>query len=354
MTDTAFLVTLALALIAAAIGAAVAVRLGQSAILGYVAAGVIIGPYTAGPIADAHTVAALADVGLVFLLFAVGLELSIRDLIRVRRIAIGGGIVQVVASVALGYVVAVGLGFRPLEALFFGAFISQSSSTVIAKILGERGELDAEHGHIALGWTVLQDLSTVVLVVLLTALSQGGDLTVDVAVATGKAVLFLALLLPLGLFVLPRVFERVALLRSREVFVLTVVAVALGTAYVSELFGLSLALGAFLAGLLVSESDISHQVSSELGPLRDVFAGVFFVSIGMLFNPAFVLGAAGLVAIALILIVPVKAALVAAASRLLGAPSRTAILAGVTLAQAGEFSFLLARLGAGQGVVGDV
>ena len=225
---------------------------------------------------------------------------------------------------------------------------------MIAKILGERGELDSQHGHIALGWTVLQDLSTVVLVVLLTALAHGGDLTVDVAVATGKALLFLALLVPLGLYVLPRVFERVALLRSREVFVLTVVAVALGTAYVSELFGLSLALGAFLAGLLVSESDISHQVSSELGPLRDVFAGVFFVSIGMLFNPAFVLGAAGLVALAVFLIVPVKASLVAGLSRLLGSPTRSAILAGITLAQAGEFSFLLARLGAGQGVVGDV
>src|SRR3954465_6843295 len=141
MTDTGFLVTLALALIVAAVGAAIAVRLGQSAILGYVAAGVLIGPYTSGPSADPETVAALADVGLVFLLFAVGLELSVRDLLRVRRVAIGGGILQVVASVALGFLVAVALGFRPLEALFFGAFISQSSSTVIAKILGERGEL---------------------------------------------------------------------------------------------------------------------------------------------------------------------------------------------------------------------
>ncbi|HEY7024004.1 MAG TPA: cation:proton antiporter [Candidatus Limnocylindrales bacterium] len=354
MTDTAFLVTLALALIVATIGAAIAVRLGQSAILGYVAAGVLIGPYTAGPIADAHTVAALADVGLVFLLFAVGLELSIRDLLRVRRIAFAGGLIQVAASVVMGYAVALALGFKPIEALFFGAFISQSSSTVIAKILGDRGELDSQHGHIALGWTVLQDLSTVVLVVLLTALSEGGDLTIDVAIATAKAVLFLVVLVPVGLYVLPRLFERIALLRSREVFVLTVVAVALGTAYVSELFGLSLALGAFLAGLLIGESDISHQISSELGPLRDVFAGVFFVSIGMLFNPAFVLAAAGLVAVAVFLIVPVKATLVAGLSRLLGAPTRSAILAGVVLAEAGEFSFLLARLGASQGAVGDV
>src|SRR3954466_8586139 len=137
MTDTGFLVTLAIALIAATIGAAIAVRLGQSAILGYVAAGVLIGPHTIGPTADEHTVAALADVGLVFLLFAVGLELSVRDLIRVRKIAMVGGSIQVAGMVALGYLVAVALGFGPLEALFFGAFISQSSSTVIAKILGE-------------------------------------------------------------------------------------------------------------------------------------------------------------------------------------------------------------------------
>ena len=353
MTDTAFLVTLAIALIAAAIGAAVAVRLGQSAIIGYVAAGVLIGPYTPGLTADAETVAELADVGLIFLLFAVGLELSLRDLLRVGKIAILGGSIQVAAMVVLGYLVGVALGFGQLESLFFGAFISQSSSTVIAKMLSERGELDSPHGHISLGWATLQDLSTIVLVVVLSALSLGGDLATDIFFAAGRAVVFLAILLPLGLWVLPWLLERIAQLRNREVFVLSIVAVALGTAYVSEQFGVSLALGAFLAGLLVSESDISHQVAAELAPLRDVFAGVFFVSIGMLFNPGFVLGAALLVILAVILITPVKGALVAGLSFMLGAPGRVAVLAGVTLAQAGEFSFLLARLGVDLGVVGD-
>ena len=353
MTDTGFLVTLALALIAATIGAAIAVRLGQSAILGYVAAGVLIGPYTAGPVAQAETVAALADVGLVFLLFAVGLQLSLRDLVRVGKIAVIGGTLEVIGMIVIGYLVALAMGFKPLEALFFGAFISQSSSTVIAKILGERGELDAPHGHIALGWATLQDLSTIVLVVLLGALSMGGDLAGDLGLALGKAVLFMLILLPLGLRVLPWVFERIALLRHREVFVLSVVAVALGTAFVSEFFGLSLALGAFLAGLLVSESDISHHVLGELAPLRDVFAGLFFVSIGMLIDPGFVAGAVVLVLIAVLLTVPVKGALVAGLSFLLGSPARTAVLAGAVLAQAGEFSFLLARVGIEAGVVGD-
>lgn len=353
MTDTGFLVTLAIALIAAAIGAAIAVRLGQSAILGYVAAGVLIGPYTAGPTAEPETVAALADVGLVFLLFAVGLELSLRDMLRVRKIAILGGSIQVTALVVIGFLAATALGFGPLESLFLGAFISQSSSTVIAKILAERGELDASHGHIALGWATLQDLSTIVLVVLLTALSLGGDLATDLGLALAKAAVFLAILLPLGLKVLPWALERLTLLRSREVFILSVVAVALGTAYVSELFGLSLALGAFLAGLLVSESDISHHVLGELSPLRDVFAGLFFVSVGMLFNPGYVVGAVVLVTVVVLLTVPLKGAIVAGLSFIFGAPARTAVLAGVTLAQAGEFSFLLATLGVGLGVVGE-
>lgn len=354
MTDTGLLVTLALALLAATIGAAVAVRLGQSAILGYVIAGVLIGPYTAGPVAQPETVAALADVGLVFLLFAIGLQLSIGDLIRVGRVAVVGGAVQVAALVGAGFAVASVLGFAPIEALFFGAFISQSSSTVMAKILGERGELDSAHGHVALGWATLQDISTIVLVVVLTGLTgTGGDVGGDLLVALGKAVLFMAILLPLGLKVLPWLLERLASLRNREVFVLSIVAIALGTAYLSELFGLSLALGAFLAGLLVSESDISHHVLGELAPLRDVFAGLFFVSVGMLIDPGFVFAALLLVVIAVLLVALLKGAVIAGLGYLLGLPGRTAVLAGVALAQSGEFSFLIARLGVDQGAVGD-
>lgn len=353
MTDTGIFVTLALALVAATIGAAIAVRLGQSAILGYVVAGLIIGPYTAGPVAEPETVEALADIGLVFLLFAVGLELSVRDLLRVGRVAIVGGTLQVVTLVALGYVVGVWLGFPPLEALFFGAFISQSSSAVMAKILGDRGQQDTAHGHVALSWATLQDMSTIVLVVLLTGLSAGGDAGTDILLALGKAALFLAILIPLGLFVLPRLLERLAALRSREIFILAVVAIALGTAYASEFFGLSLALGAFVAGLLVSESDISHHALGELAPLRDVFAALFFVSVGMLIDPAFVVASLGLVLIAVALVVVAKGAAIAGFSRLLGLPARVAVLAGVALAQSGEFSFLLARIGVETGAVGD-
>jgi monovalent cation:H+ antiporter-2, CPA2 family len=351
MTDTGLLVNFALALIAATIGAAISVRLGQSAILGYVVVGVLIGPYTPGPVGEPETVAALADVGLIFLLFAIGLQLSLRDLLTAGRVAAVGGTLQVAAMVGLGFVVASALGFGPLEALFFGAFVSQSSSTVMAKILSDRGELGTEQGHVALGWATLQDLSTIVLVVLLSALSAGGELGSDLLLALGKAALFMAILLPLGLRVLPWVFERVAMLRSREVFVLSIVAVALGTAYMSELFGLSLALGAFLAGLLVSESEISQHILGELSPVRDVFAGIFFVSIGMLVDPGFLLASLPLVLLALILVVAAKGVLISVLSHLLGLPLRTALLVGVVLAQSGEFSFLLARLGVEVGVV---
>jgi monovalent cation:H+ antiporter-2, CPA2 family len=352
MPDTSLLVNLALALIAAAIGGAVAVRLGQSAILGYIVVGVLIGPYTPGPVGAPGTVAALADIGVVFLLFAIGLQLSLRDLLRVGGVAILGGSAQVLALIAIGYGVGVALGFGSLEALFLGAVISNSSSTVLAKVLGDRGEQDAEHGRVAFAWSSVQDLSTIVLVVVLSALAAGGELGADLLLAAGRAFLFLAIALPIGLKVLPWFFEHVALLRSREVFVLSVVAIALGTAWVAELFGLSLALGAFVAGILVGESDVSYQALGELAPMRDVFAGLFFVSVGMLVDPFFVLGSLPLVLVGIALIVPLKgalSALIAAAFRL---PMRVSILVGVGLAQSAEFSFLLARLGVDLGVVG--
>jgi monovalent cation:H+ antiporter-2, CPA2 family len=352
MPDSGLLVNLALALVAATIGGAIAVRLGQSPILGYILVGVLIGPYTPGPVGEPETVAALADIGLIFLLFGVGLQLSLREVLSVGRLAVVGGTTQVLALLAVGYMVALAVGFGSLEALFFGSFVALSSTTVLAKVLAERGEVGAEHGTIALAWATVQDLAAIVLVVLLGGLSAAGETASELLIAVGRAVLFLAIVLPLGLRVLPWLFERAALLRSREVFVLSVVAMALGTAYVSQLLGLSLALGAFVAGLLVSESDISYQALGELGPLRDVFAGIFFVSVGMLVDPFFIVAALPLVLVAVGLVVVVKGAITVALVRLFGVPLRVSVLAGVALAQSGEFSFLLARIGVEVGVVG--
>jgi monovalent cation:H+ antiporter-2, CPA2 family len=352
MPESDLLVNLALALIAAAIGGAIAARLGQSPILGYIVVGVLIGPFAPG-LAEPETVAELADVGLIFLLFGVGLQLSVRELVSVGRVAIFGGTLQIVSLIAIGYFVAVAFGFTSIEAFFFGGFVAMCSTTVLAKLLGERGELGTEHGTVALAWATVQDLATIVLVVLLTGVATGGDAISEVVIAVGKAALFIAVLLPLGARVLPWLFERVALLRSREVFVLSVVAIALGTAFVSEQLGLSLAVGAFLAGLVVSESDISYRALGELTPLRDVFAGIFFVSVGMLFDPAFVIGSLPLVLVALAVVVPIKGAITAGLAYLFRLPLRSAALVGVAMAQAGEFSFLLASLGVELGVVGD-
>ncbi len=343
MTEPGLLFNLALAVVAAGIGGYVAVRLGQSAILGYIVVGVLLSPYTPGPVSDPETVAALADIGLIFLLFAVGLQLSVSDLVRAGRVAIIGGSAQVAAMVGLGYAVAVGLGFGHLEALFFGAFVSQSSSIVAAKILVERDEVDAEHGQVAFGWATLQDLSTIMLVVLLTAASTGGDLGVDFAVALGKALLFLAVLLPVGLRVLPWVFERVAMLRNREIFIISVVALALGTALLAEYVGLSLALGAFVAGLLISESEISHQVLGELVPLRDVFAGLFFVSVGMLIDPGFIVRNLPAVLGLAAFIMAAKVLLTTASILPFRLGGKTTAFVGLGMLQIGEFSYVLAR-----------
>jgi CPA2 family monovalent cation:H+ antiporter-2 len=352
MPDTGLLVNLALVVIAAAIGGAIAVRLGQSAILGYVVAGVLVGSYTPGPTGDPETVAALADLGLVFLLFAVGLQLSLRELLGVGRVALVGGTAQVIILILAGTAVAGVLGFAPVESVFFGAFVALSSTTVLAKVLGDRGETDAMHGTLAMAWATVQDLLTIVLVVLLTGIAGAHGESGDLVFALAKALAFMAIVLPIGLIGLPWLLHHASLLRNREIFVLVVVGAAVGTAYVSEQFGLSLALGAFVAGLMVSESEVSYQALGELAPLRDLFAALFFVFIGMLVDPIFVLGALPLLAAALLLLVPLKAAVIAGLARLFGMPLRVAVLAGVALAQAGEFSFLLARVGVSAGAVG--
>jgi CPA2 family monovalent cation:H+ antiporter-2 len=340
------LVNLVVALAAALVGALIAARLGQSVILGYILAGVAIGPYTPGFVGDRTTVEALAEIGVILLMFAIGVQFSLRDLLRSGRAAMVGSTVQVLATIGLGALVGVTFGWEPIEALFFGAVISNSSSTVLSKVLGDRGEMNTPPGRLALAWSTMQDLGTVVLIVLLSALATDSDaLLLDLAREVGKALLFLVLLIPVGLRALPWLFAKVAALRSREVFVMTVAVVALGLSYGASFFGLSLALGAFVAGVVVSESDLSHQILGEVLPLRDIFAGLFFVSVGMLVDPGFVARNLPLLLLTLLLIVAIKGGIVAALAWWLSTPTRAAVLTGALLAQSAEFSFLLARVG---------
>jgi CPA2 family monovalent cation:H+ antiporter-2 len=341
-----FLLTLAAAFVVAFAGGAIAMRLKQSPIVGYLVAGLLIGPFTPGFTADAETTQRFADIGVILLLFGVGVHFSLGELVRLKVVAGGGGLAQVVLTIGIGMLAGTALGWSPLASFFLGATVAISSSAVLAKVLEERGEEGSAHGTIALAWMVVQDLATIVLVVLLTGLSgSSGDLKTGVALATAKAALFVAVLLVVGTRLLPWALDRVAALNSRELFLIAIAALSLGTAYLAEQVGISLALGAFLAGLVVSESDLAHHILGEIGPLRDLFAVLFFVSIGMLVDPAVVLQALPAFALIVALIVLAKGALSSGIILALRYPARTGLLAGAGIAQAGEFSFLLARIG---------
>lgn len=340
-----FILDLGLAVAAALIGGAIAVRFRQPAIVGYLIAGIAIGPSTPGFVGDVERIGVLADVGVVLLLFALGVEFSIRELRAIRRLALPGGIAQITIVLVVGAAVMLVLGSDLREALVVGMCLSISSTLVVLKTLLDRGELDSLHGKAAIGWTIVQDIATIVFIVSLPPLA-GGDLVGPFVIAIVKAVVFLVLAYVVGTRLFPWIFATVARLGSNELFLMAVVATALLTAFVSSaVFGLSLALGAFVAGLVVSDSDLSHQVAAEVIPFRDLFAVLFFVSVGMLVDPGALVADAGLVAVLVVLAVAGKGLLTAALGRALGLPSRSAVLLGATMAQVGEFSFILAENG---------
>jgi CPA2 family monovalent cation:H+ antiporter-2 len=346
-----FLLNLGVAVAAALVGGAIAARFGQPAVLGYVLAGVAIGPFTPGFVGDVDRISALADVGVVLLLFALGVQFSIRELREVRRIALPGGVVQIGIVLAVGTACVAVLGFDLRSALVVGACLSISSTLVVLKSLLDRGEIDSLHGRVAIGWSIVQDIVTIVFIVALPPLI-GADLVGPLVLALAKAALFLAIAYFGGTRFLPWAFATIARLRSPELFLLAVVATALLTAFVSSaVFGLSVALGAFVAGILVSESELSYQAAAEIIPFRDLFAVLFFVSVGMLVDPGALVADAALVALLVAVAVLGKGALIALLGRLLGMPVRSAILLGAGMAQVGEFSFLIAEEALGLGIL---
>jgi len=340
-----FILDLGGAIVAALIGGAIAVRLRQPAVVGYLLAGVVIGPFTPGFVGGQERIAILAEVGVVMLLFALGVEFSIRELRSVGRVVIPGGIAQVLIVLAAGALAMVVLGADLREALIVGACLSLSSTIVVLKQLIDRGEMDSAHGRAAVGWSIVQDIATIVFIVALPPLA-GGDLVVPFAIAMVKAIVFLALAYVLGTRLLPWGFATIARMGSSELFLLAVVATALMTAFISSaIFGLSLALGAFVAGVLVSESELSHQAAAEVTPFRDLFAVLFFVSVGMLVDPAALVADAPVVALLVAVAVAVKGVSITVLGRALGLPLRSAIILGAIMAQVGEFSLILAENG---------
>ena len=342
--DLRFIMDLGVAVALALVGGIIAVRLRQPPIVGYLLAGVVIGPFTPGFVGDTAHISELAEVGVVLLLFALGVEFSISKLAPVRRIAVPGAIAQVLIIGVVAAGIGIPIGLPPPAAVVVGAAVAISSTVVVLKLLAERGELDSLHGRSAIGWMVAQDLLTILLIALLEPFAAGGDLAGPVAFALLRTALFLALAYLVGTRMLPWLFRSVTRLGSPELFLLTVFATALLAAFLSSaVFGLSLALGAFVAGLIVSESELSHQAAGEITPFRDLFAVLFFVSVGMLLDPAAMV-ADWPALLALLAVATVgKAAVSAGLGRLLGLPLRSALLLGATIAQVGEFSFLLAE-----------
>ena len=359
MHDTALILTITSGL-AAALGLGYLThRLGLSPIVGYLLAGIAVGPYTPGFIADKHLADQLAEIGVILLMFGVGLHFHLEDLLAVRRVAVPGAAAQVLVTAALGAGAGAAFGWGWPAAVVFGLSVSVASTVVLTRVLGDRNELHTPLGHTAVGWLVVQDLFAVFVLVLLPPLlgaggADAGRVAGLVGLAALKIVALAVLVLLVGGRAIPWLLRHVAAARSRELFTLTVLVVALGVAAGSAmLFGVSMALGAFLGGMVVGRSDFSLRAATDALPMRDAFAVLFFVSVGMLFDPWFLLKSPGLVA-ATLAVVMVGTPLVACAAVLvLGRPVRSAVGLGLALGQIGEFSFILAGLGKTLGALPD-
>jgi len=352
--DPHLVFTIGIALAAAFVGGVVARRLNVPVILGYLIAGILIAPSTPGVDLDLEVVQTLAELGVAFLMFSLGVEFSLRELVHIRRVAAGGGALQVSLTLVAGMVVALVLGWSWSAAAVFGMVVALGSSAVAIKMLMLRGEMETRHGRATGGVAIFQDLTLVPILVLLPILANTeGDILVSIGRSVGIAAAVLAAVMILGLRLVPALLELVERTKSRELFVLSIIVIALGTALVTERAGLSIALGAFLAGLIVSESDFSHQVLADIVPLRDVFATLFFVSIGMLLDLELVGGRLWTILGLVLLVVAGKAVILAGVLRLFDLSRASAIMAGALLAQVGEVSFIVASEALGRDIIAD-
>ncbi len=337
---------LVLILLAVAVGVVVLCRiLRLPAMLGYLIVGILIGPHALGWIPDAPETRHLAEFGVVFLMFSIGLEFSLARLRSMQRIVFGLGTAQVVCTMLLVMLSSLFFDLDWRQGLALGGVLAMSSTAIVSKMLVERAELNSGHGHKIMGVLLFQDLAVVPLIILIPALgSNSGDLTATIGYATLKAVLLLSVLLIFGQRLLRPWFNLVAQQKSSELFMLNVLLFTLGLAYLTELSGLSLALGAFVAGMLISETEYRYQVEEDIKPFRDVLLGLFFVTIGMMLNMNSVISGFGWVLLVLLILLPFKAVVVALLVRWFAKDWGVGIRTGLGLAQAGEFGFVLLTL----------
>ena len=325
------------------------------ALVGFLITGVLIGPHGTAVITETQAVERLADVGVVLLLFTVGLEFSIEDIMRSGRQLLLGGGTQVVLTVGAVAGIALLFGYPMTQALFFGFLASLSSTAIVLKMYSDRAELDTAHGRLSTGILLFQDMAVVPMMLLLPVLGQAGtagEITpVSVMMSLGKAVLGLAVVFLAARQIVPFLLHHVIRLRNREMFFLLVVLLCLGTAWITFSLGLSLALGAFLAGLIIAESEYSHQIVADILPFRDYFASIFFISVGMLLKTDYFLMHWPLLIGLTTVLALLKTGLVTVTAAVLRYPVRSALLSGLALAQVGEFSFLLADQGSRFGLI---
>jgi len=339
-------------LLAALGGGMLARRLKLPVILGYLAGGLLVGPFGLKLVHDVASVDVLATIGVILLLFTLGLEFSLSELKRLGRVAILGGLIQIVLTALIGLGLGKAFGWQTTQAIFFGFLIALSSTMIVLKTLLERGELDTTHGRVLIGILLIQDLSLVPLMIILPTL--GGENSImwaTLGLAALKAALFIGLMLALGFWVLPWFLGRVAGAQSRELFLLTVVTLSLAAAFSALWLGISAAIGAFIVGLLIGQSVFARQAFADIVPLRDIFGALFFVSLGMLADINFVAENPGTVLLVVAVILVGKFVTGAAVPLIFGFNTRTAFFTGMGLLQIGEFSFVLAGVGLEEGVI---
>jgi CPA2 family monovalent cation:H+ antiporter-2 len=366
--DVSLIATIAVGLALAFVFGFLAQRLRLPPLVGYLAAGIVVGPYVPGYVADDELAGQLAEIGIMLMMFGVGLHFSLSDLLAVRRLAIPGAVGQIVIATAIGIALASAWGWGLGGALILGLSLSVASTAVLLKALDERNMLGTSNGRIAVGWLIVEDLAMVLALVLLPALvgllggadgapageqgAPGDGLWTTLAVTLLKVAGFIGVALVIGPRVLPWLLREVARTGSRELFTLAVLTMALGLAFgAAKLFGISFALGAFFAGMVLNESELSHKAAANSLPLQDAFSVLFFVSVGMLFDPAIVVERPEMVAGVLAIVLVGKSAVAAGIVVLLGYPFSTAITVAAALAQIGEFSFILGGLGLSYGLL---
>lgn len=332
--------------VAALIGALIAQKIKQPLVLGYIFAGIVVGPYTGGiTVGGIHEIELLAEIGVALLLFALGLEFSISELKPVRKIALFGTPIQILLTIGIGFYLGKYLDWSSASALWLGALISLSSTMVTLKTLMSRGLIGTLSSRVMIGMLIVQDLAVIPMMIILPQLSNPKAGLPLLAIAVMKSVIFLVLMLYLGRKLLPWLLEHVARWNSRELFILSITAIGLGIGYATYLFGLSFAFGAFIAGMVLSESDYGHQALSDIIPLRDIFGLLFFTSVGMLLDPAFLIENWSKILVLVLVIAVFKGSIFSVLAMLFGYINIVPIAVGLGLFQVGEFAFVLARVG---------